>query len=132
MARAGAVISEMDRAITSLATALEQPKTEFIRDAAIQRFEFSFELGWKSIQALAKLEGQETTSPRTAISVALRNGWIQDESLWLDMLDARNLTSHTYHEGTAEQVFKGLPQHKSTLRALHIKLSARLSEIAGI
>lgn len=128
--RAAGILSEMGRAISSLALALEQPKTEFTRDAAIQRFEFSFELGWKSVQALAKLEGQDTSSPRTAISMALRNRWIDEETPWLDMLDSRNLTSHTYHEATAEQVYKSLPEHQSALRKLHTKLQERLTEIS--
>ena len=131
MLRASAILAEMGRAIASLGAALNQPRNEFTRDASIQRFEFSFELGWKSVQAVAKLEGQEASSPRAAISLALRNGWISEETPWLDMLEDRNLTSHTYHESTAQQVFKNLPQHHSALQELHGQLAERLAQILG-
>jgi nucleotidyltransferase substrate binding protein (TIGR01987 family) len=131
MLRCGAILEEMGRAVARLTNALEQPHNEFIRDAAIQRFEFSFELGWKGILALARLEGQDVSSPRSAISIALRNTWIDEETPWLDMLEDRNLTSQTYHESTAKQVFERLPQHGSALRKLHRNLTERLAEIMG-
>ena len=55
--KAGDLIQSLGSAILRLSEALRQPEDEFIRDAAIQRFEFCFELLWKAIQALARLEG---------------------------------------------------------------------------
>jgi nucleotidyltransferase substrate binding protein (TIGR01987 family) len=108
MGRARLVLDDFARAVRSLGSALDQPADEFVRDAAIQRFEFSFELAWKSIQAMSRLEGNAALSPRTAIGTAWRNDWITDEAAWLDMLDDRNRTSHTYHAATAEEVFANL------------------------
>ena len=50
----------------SLGDALAQPKTEWTRDAAIQRFEFSFDPAWKAVSACARSEGVEARSPREA------------------------------------------------------------------
>ena len=85
--RARVLLDDLERAVLRLGAALSEPENEFIRDAAIQRFEFSFELAWKSIRVSAKLEGQDCASPRMAISTAWSNGWISDEAAWLDMLE---------------------------------------------
>ncbi len=112
-------------ALARLEAALAQPKTEWTRDAAIQRFEFTFELAWKAAALVAREEGLEAYSPREALRTALRLGWIEDDQLWLDMLDARNRTSHTYNEATAEAIFERLPRYAAALRELHRRVSER-------
>lgn len=129
--RAILLLGDLRRAVTRLSDALAQQENEFIRDAAIQRFEFSFELAWKAIQAVARLEGQDCTSPRTAFSTAWRNGWVDDEAHWLDMLDDRNKTSHTYRDAMAKEVFSRLPEHTLQLTRLVEALTARTLEIEG-
>lgn len=127
--RAGLLLDDLRSALVRLADAVAQPENEFVRDAAIQRFEFSFELAWKSIQATARIEGQDCSSPRTAFSTAWRNGWIAEEAAWLDMLEERNKTSHTYREALAKEVFGNLPRHLPHLNQLREALSNRLAEI---
>jgi len=129
LTRAALLLGDLRSAVTRLADALAQPENEFVRDAAIQRFAFSFELAWKAIQAVARLEGQNCTSPRTAFSIAWRNGWVGDESHWLDMLDDRNKTSHTYRDAVAKEVFNRLPEHAPQLTGLLEALTARTLEI---
>ncbi|MGE0447691.1 MAG: HI0074 family nucleotidyltransferase substrate-binding subunit [Vicinamibacterales bacterium] len=129
--RARLLLGDGQRAVARLADALAQPETEFVRDAAIQRFEFSFELTWKAIQAVARLEGQDCTSPRTALSTAWRNGWLDDETAWIEMLEDRNKTSHTYRDAVAKDVFGRLAHHLPRLRQLLTALSSRISEIEG-
>lgn len=127
--RARLLLDDFHNALLRLAEALRQPANEFVRDAAIQRFEFSFELAWKAIQAAARLEGQDCASPRTAFSTAWRNGWIADEAAWLDMLEARNKTTHTYREAIAREVFGSLPRHLPHLTQLRESLAARLEQL---
>ncbi len=129
--RARRLIEDLSRAVARLDEALAEPESALIRDAAIQRFEFCFELAWKAVQAVARLEGQDCASPRAAFAVAWRNRWVAEETPWLDMLDARNKTSHTYREVVAVDVYKGLGGHAPHLTALHRTLSARLAEIEG-
>ena len=111
-------------AVARLEAALAQPKTEWTRDAAIQRFEFSFELAWKAVSAFARSEGLEARSPREALRVAHRLAWIDDESLWLRMLDDRNRTSHIYNEAVAEEIFARLGPYASALGELQRRLTA--------
>jgi nucleotidyltransferase substrate binding protein (TIGR01987 family) len=124
--RAGLLLSDFTRALERLEQALAKPEDEFLRDACIQRFEFTFELAWKGIQAVARLEGQECATPRAAFSLGWQAHWIEDEDLWLDMLDARNKTSHTYREKTAVEVYSAIPRFVPALQQLVRTLGARL------
>ena len=129
MNRANRLLYDLDRALSRLDEALKQNENDFVRDAAIQRFEFCFELAWKSTQAVARLEGQDCASPRAAFSTARRNEWVSEEPALLDMIDDRNKTSHTYREAMAKEVFENLPRHLPHLRQLHQALVTRVREI---
>ena len=129
--KADALLHDLASALARLADALKQPENDFIRDAAIQRFEFCFELSWKSIRSVALLEGQDCSSPRMAVSIAWQNRWLTSETVWLDMLEERNRTSHTYHEATAKEVFANLPEFLPHLSALHAMLVKRIEGIKG-
>lgn len=122
MTKTPRVLADFEQAVLRLADALAQPEDEFLRDASIQRFEFCFELAWKSVQTVAREFGQEAPSPRAALGIALRNGWVSDEAAWLDMLDARNRTSYTYREATAREVYGELPAFLGHLRRLSEEL----------
>lgn len=116
----GERLAELERALTRLDEALATvPATDIVRDAAIQRFEFSFELAWKALGAwLAESLVAAPASPRGIIREAYRQGLISDEARWISLLLDRNLTSHTYREATARVVFGRLPEHAGLLRAL--------------
>ena len=60
----------LETAISRLEKALAQPMDEFIRDSAIQRFEFTFELLWKSVKTYAEEAGVEVFSPETVSAPA--------------------------------------------------------------
>ena len=111
-------------ALARLQDALAQPKSQWTRDAAIQRFEFTVELAWKTIQRVAAREGVECLSPRQAFRVAAQLGWISDVALWLDMLDDRNRSSHTYNESTAELIYSHLAAYATGLDQLLAQLRA--------
>ena len=48
--RATLLLTDLQNAHGRLADALKQPESEFVRDAAIKRFEFCFDLAWKAVQ----------------------------------------------------------------------------------
>jgi nucleotidyltransferase substrate binding protein (TIGR01987 family) len=115
-------LAALERALRRLHAALAQPKTEWTRDAAIQRFEFTFELAWKTLMHAARAEGLECASPRQALRAALTLGWIVDDMLWLDMLEDRNRTTHTYEEATAEAIHSRLPAYADAIATLLVQL----------
>jgi len=116
------------RAIERLGAALRQPRNEWTRDAAIQRFEFTFELAWKSVVRAVRREGLECASPRQAFGAALSLGWIADDTVWLDMLEDRNRTTHTYDEATAEEIRARLPAYLEVLTELLAVLRAKMAD----
>ena len=82
------------------------PKNDLYQDALIKRFEFTFELGWKSLREFLFSQGYqpELPSPKGVFAFAYREGILQDEALWLDMLGSRNLTSHDYGRELSEEI----------------------------
>lgn len=108
-------ISQFEAAMSQLQKSLAQPKDEFVRDSAIQRFEFTFELFWKMLKVYAAFQGFEVRSPRESVQKALALGIIEDEDLFLAMLESRNLAAHTYHEAMAEDIYGRLSNYAGAM-----------------
>jgi nucleotidyltransferase substrate binding protein (TIGR01987 family) len=106
------------RVIVRLNAALMVSETDLSRDAAIQRFEFCFELAWKVIQERVRTEGLDCQSPKGCLKLAYKNGWLGNETGWLAMLEDRNRTAHTYDEALAKDVYRRLSAHLPLLQAL--------------
>lgn len=97
------------RALKTLQELLEVENPTIVeRDAVIQRFEYTFEALWKTGKLfLREIEGLEIGSPKGVIRGFLQVGMFTEDqtALALTMVDDRNLTSHTYNEGLAEQIY---------------------------
>ncbi|MBK2124761.1 HI0074 family nucleotidyltransferase substrate-binding subunit [Fangia hongkongensis] len=100
-------LQDYSSALARLDEALEKDiyQDDMYLDATIQRFEFCYELCWKLMKAYLRYVGVEVNSPRSAFREAFKQGIIVEISVWLKMLDKRNLTSHTYHEDMAKEVY---------------------------
>ena len=81
------------------------------RAGVIQAFEFTFEAMWKLLKHIAEAEGLAAESPKRALISAFKMGIVKDETLWLDMLRDRNLTSHVYHLDVADRIFAAIRDH---------------------
>lgn len=112
-------LNEFEKALNSLKIALNSEKNDLVRDATIQRFEFCVELAWKSAK---KIMGTASSAPKQIIREMAQNQLIVDVELWLSAIDHRNLSSHTYNEELAEQVYNFavgfLPQAQQLLKNL--------------
>lgn len=114
---------QLNKAYIRFEEAMQKPMDAFMRDSAIQRFEFTFELVWKTLKAHLEEKGaREIYLPRDVLKEAFRAGLIDDEK-WLDMLDTRNATSHMYNEAMADNVYEKLPQYVDLIRELLKKLA---------
>ncbi len=112
-------------AVLRLSEALEElaahPESTTIRDGVIQRFEFTFELSWKSLKEYLEEQGLhlESPFPKPVFKAAYAANLISDEQVWLSMLLSRNLTSHVYDDAQATQVAAAIRDHYlPALRAL--------------
>ena len=89
------------------------------RDAAIQRFEYTFEAVWKAAQRyLLVVEGTSTSSPKACIRASREVGVFDAPATEraLEMVDDRNLTVHTYNEQLAVAIYGRLSRHALLLR----------------
>jgi nucleotidyltransferase substrate binding protein (TIGR01987 family) len=94
--------SQFEKAFSLLrqAIAIERPSV-VERAGLIQFFEMAFELGWKLLKDYEEAEGYTVKSPWDAIKLAFQAGFIRQGHDWMDALEDRNLTTHTYNEQTA-------------------------------
>jgi nucleotidyltransferase substrate binding protein (TIGR01987 family) len=101
------------KAIGRLKEALERDESdELVLDGVIQRFEFTYELSWKLLKAYLAYNGiADVRSPREAFQEGFAAGVIDEGDLWIEMLDDRNVTSHTYNETEAKEIFEKV-KHK--------------------
>lgn len=84
------------------------PGNQLYQMALIQAFEFTFELGWKVVKDYLKYNGIEARLPRDAIKEGFASGIIEDGQRWIDMMDDRNATSHSYDEEIATRIINNL------------------------
>ena len=99
----------LSRALGSLQQVVEMEKSELARDSAIKRFEYSFELLWKTSKVfLEERFGTAPFSPKECFRALRSNGVVTDRQteLLLRMTDDRNLSVHTYDEKTANRIYK--------------------------
>ena len=89
--------------------------SEVERAGLIQFFEMAFELSWKLMKDYLEEEGFTVKTPKDAIKQALQVDIITDGHGWMDALNDRNLTTHTYEEATAIEVAKKIKEDYATL-----------------
>lgn len=100
--------------------------SELEMEGLIQRFEYTFELGWKVLQDLLKYKGYEfVQGPNGTLQKAFEDGLIADHDGWRRMAKACVMTSHTYNEGDAEEIAHAIFNEYAALLG---QLDSRLAE----
>ncbi len=89
----------------------------------IQAFEVVFELSWKTLKDYLNVQGYQEKSPRGVLKVAFRDGMISNGHDWIEALESRNDTVHTYNDEMAEKLDKKIRQtYVSIIRDLYLYL----------
>ncbi len=114
-------MSEVDLALSTFRSALsrleegirftrddETEENLLKRDGVIQRFEFTFELLWKTLKIVLESKGILCKAPSECLKEAFRLGLIQDETAYMQMLKDRNKTSLLYSKGQADDIFDNI------------------------
>lgn len=99
------------RALDTLKEIIAEPFSVIVRDAAIQRFEYTFEAFWKFIREyLKEKEGIVANSPKSCFKEIFALGFSDEEETveLQEMTDKRNETSHTYKEAVAQGIYEKL------------------------
>ena len=94
-----------EKSFSQLEIALKIKKpSDTERAGLIQFFELSFELAWKTLKDYLEAQGFQVNSPRETLKQAYQAQVINHGEIWIDALDNRNLTVHTYDEATCLKV----------------------------
>lgn len=78
--------------------------TDRDKAGAVQAFEFSYELAWKTMKRVLTVRGEEPGSPKDTFRKAAKEKIINDPEIWFQFQEKRNLTVHTYEAVNLESV----------------------------
>lgn len=111
--------SSLEKAVSTLSIALKSYEAnsnslspadrDIMRDGVIHRFEYTFELAWKTIKRYLEIYGLEkadTLTNRDLFRIGAEQGLIEDPSSWFNYMIDRNRTSHVYDVAVANDVFR--------------------------
>ena len=99
-------IESLGKTLSQLERALQEPGNPIVRDASIQRFEFSYELCWKTLKIyLEEMHGIRAVSPRLVFKEAFALDLLENEDIFIEMIESRNTLSHTYNEDQAQSIY---------------------------
>ena len=115
-------LEKLQTAFSRLQESIQKASDELDRDGVIKRFEFTFELFWKTIKVLLEHEGFGCAGPRSCIKEGARRGFTADSDALLDMLEDRNKLSHIYDEAVAQAIFERIKGTYVALMERNIKL----------
>lgn len=121
MEKLKALGSDAARALTTLEEIQHEPYSVIVRDAAIQRFEYTFEVVWKLTREHLKVhEGVIANSPKSLFREAFKAGFLDEAQtvMAIEMTDDRNRTVHTYHQEVADAIFSRIPAYWRLMRDL--------------
>ena len=105
-------------------------RDEIYRTGVLGQFNLAFELAWKALQEVLRLQGAEISgSPREVLQKGYQYGLINDEQAWLLMLKKRNTLVHIYDEREADEVIgliesRFLPTMNKLAKVLYEKAEA--------
>ena len=93
----------------------------------IKAFEYTYELAWNTLRDFLKYQGQaDIYGSRDTIRKAFELELIQDGQDWMDMLESRNKTFHTYNQETAEEICQAV---KNVYFNLFLQLKNKLESL---
>lgn len=92
--------------------AFQKDLNELEKQGLIKSFEYTYELGWKTLQDYLRYIGYEDIAgPRPVIEQSFQDNLISDGTGWIKILKSRNLTSHTYDEITVIEIISDIKNY---------------------
>lgn len=117
-------LKDFHKALQTLNEALEKKKDDIIRDSVIKRFEYAYELCWKTVKLFLRTnKGLDVFSPKDCFR-ELRNVEVvsdKETEILLQMVNDRNEIIHTYNEKYANELYNEISKK-------YYKLMRKISE----
>lgn len=100
----------LKKAFLQLTKAVEKLESlsDLEKEGLVKRFEYTFELSWKTLKDYLESQEVDAKFPRAVIKQAFHHEIIDDGDIWMEMLENRNLMAHTYNEEIFNQVVKNI------------------------
>lgn len=102
---------ELKKALSRLEEGISiQTPDDLQLDGILQRFEFTFELAWKTLKDYLEYHGftEKIGSPREIIQQGYKQGIIKDGNKWIEMMLARNSLSHLYDKEASREIYDSI------------------------
>lgn len=105
-------LEDYKKALLKLEEALKEPESEIVIDGVLHRFEFTFELAWKTMKDVLEYQGIITKlgSPREIIQIAFKQNLIDDGEVWIEIMLSRNSLAHIYDELTSRRIYSDIKE----------------------
>ena len=102
--------TKLEEALSENLENLSENAKQIIIDGVLHRFEFTFELAWKTMKDYLEYMGitSKIGSPRENIQQAFKQGLIEDGEIWIEIMLARNELSYLYDEQTSRKVYNNI------------------------
>ncbi len=120
-------LNHYSRALSQLTKFIEKGAlNELEQQGLIQAFEYTFELAWNTLKDYFEVQGETNIhGSRDTFRLAFKRGLLENGEIWMDMIQSRTLTSHTYNEDVAEKIATDIVnRYFSEFVALKIKLES--------
>jgi nucleotidyltransferase substrate binding protein (TIGR01987 family) len=121
-------LNHFNKAFSQLKEAVElarqRPLSKLEEQGLIQSFEYTHELAWNTLKDFLESRGARNLyGSKDVTREAFKRGLIENGEAWMDMIENRNLTSHTYDEAVASQIISAiLNVYFTEFESLQIKL----------
>ncbi len=125
--------NQFDKAFSQLQEAVELARRRQLSrlesQGLIQGFEYTHELAWKTLKDFLEARGvRDLYGSRDSTRAAFKASLIDNGQTWMEMIQSRNLTTHTYNEATAAQIVAAiLDRYFTEFQELQARL-ARLKQ----
>ena len=117
-------LKNLKRANKRLDEAFKEKYSQIVKDAVIQRFEFTFELAWKSMrQCLKARYDKSTNNPRDVIEDAYSHKIVEELETWKALLKTRNFTTHLYSDEESGKAYRMIKKNKNLFDDLIKKIA---------
>lgn len=107
----------------------EPAKDRIIIDATIKRFESAFDLFWKTLRIFFYYKGLNIHYPKDILKQAYVTNLLDDELLWLRLLQDTNLTSHSYDDILADEIFQRIQKYVPLLTTSFDKIDSLVKNL---
>lgn len=123
------IFEKGNKVLCSLKIILDEPMQQNRGnvDATIHRFKININIFIKLLQKILILKGVDVVYPKDVLKKAYAGNLISDEAIWITMIDDRNMSSHTYNESFADEMYERIktyyPVLANTFTALNMEFN---------